>query len=388
MKLDVSVWMNIPSFYQIDLFNRLAERDDVDLRVRFARRLDATRRALGWDVDRMAYAAEVLEGAAGVARCLRRAWGERGRVHVVNGLWSEPKFMVALAELAAAGAPIVVYGEAQNRSRPRPGWKTAAQRSFAKYFSRRVVGVLAVSRLAEDFYVSLGFPPDCIYPFAYFRDGPGDVSTASWSRPEFVYVGRLAQVKGVDVLLHAMASLAASAPEARLTIVGDGPESGALRALASALRLGERVSFVGTASPAVVRRYMDGAAALVLPSRHDGWGLVVNEALSMGIPVVVTDRCGASDVVRPDWNGFVVPADDVTALHDALSAIVRQTLGERARMRERALVVAECLEASRAADYLVACLRHMLHRREEARPEPPWRLALCGAGADANLLHH
>jgi len=84
------------------------------------------------------------------------------------------------------------------------------------------------------------------------------------------------------------------------------------------------------------------ADALVLPSRHDGWGLVVNEALASGIPVVATTAVGAAtDLLREGETGFLVPPADVGALATALLAAARAPagMGERARLlaRERLL---------------------------------------------------
>jgi len=125
-------------------------------------------------------------------------------------------------------------------------------------------------------------------------------------------VGRLVHLKAADVLIRAVA--AADAP---LLLVGDGPEERRLRALAETL--GASVTFTGLLeNDELVRMYV-AADVFVLASRRETWGVVVNEAMAAGLPLVVSDQVGAGrDLVVAGRNGEVVPADDVDALASAL----------------------------------------------------------------------
>lgn len=130
------------------------------------------------------------------------------------------------------------------------------------------------------------------------------------------YVGRLAEEKGVDLLLRAMADI----DHATLDIVGDGPEEHALRKQADTLALGHRVRFLGRAKDMVhVYNVID---ALVLPSRTiDPFGMVVAEAMAMGVPCLVTDACGIASCLEPARDVLVVERDNVPALADGIKAL-------------------------------------------------------------------
>jgi glycosyltransferase involved in cell wall biosynthesis len=132
----------------------------------------------------------------------------------------------------------------------------------------------------------------------------------------FLYVGQLIPRKGVDVLLRAFAHAGLS--RASLLVVGTGPEENALRSLS--LELGLRnVTFLGFHQPHELWQVYALADALVLPSRKEVWGLVVNEAVAGGLYVICSDRVGAArDVICRGWNGDVVPVNDVAALAAAL----------------------------------------------------------------------
>jgi len=141
-------------------------------------------------------------------------------------------------------------------------------------------------------------------------------------------VGALIPLKAHDVLLHALASLPPSDPAPRLLIVGDGPSRGDLERLAAALGLADRVQFLGRlADPSSAYRAAD---LFVLPSRQEGFPLVVLEAGWFGLARIATDVGGVPEAVRHGETGLIVPPDDVRALAEAIAR-----LGADAQMRRR-----------------------------------------------------
>jgi glycosyltransferase involved in cell wall biosynthesis len=152
---------------------------------------------------------------------------------------------------------------------------------------------------------------------------PGLLDSASVPRretdPERVhvtYVGRLVDIKGIEDLVCAFAVLDHDAyAEWKLTVVGDGPMREKLRALAAEDR---RVRFVGALPYEALGQHMLQCDVLVLPSTTEPWGLVVNEALGLGLYVIASDRVGAADDLLVDGAGKVFPAGDIDALSQAL----------------------------------------------------------------------
>jgi glycosyltransferase involved in cell wall biosynthesis len=134
----------------------------------------------------------------------------------------------------------------------------------------------------------------------------------------FVYVGRLASQKGLPIALAALAEV----HEARLLVVGDGPERAALGQLAAKLQLDGRVTFAGSRSRDDVLRALAGARAAVLPSLWENLPHAAVEALAVGTPVVATAVGGVPEVVHDDQNGLLVPAGDVQALAAALRRVL------------------------------------------------------------------
>lgn len=160
--------------------------------------------------------------------------------------------------------------------------------------------------------------------------------------PRLVCVGRLAPEKGTLVLLDAVAELVRDGVPVELELVGDGPLRAAIEARIAALGLASVVRLAGWQPAAVVRRRIEAARALVLPSFAEGLPIVLMEALALGRPAVATFVAGIPELVEPGVSGWLVPAGAVEPLADALAAVLRAPVGELERMgRAGAALVAE-----------------------------------------------
>ncbi len=146
----------------------------------------------------------------------------------------------------------------------------------------------------------------------------------------FVFVGRIAPVKGLRVLLQAVELARKTAPDLHLTIVGDGPDMGAIRALAAPL--GEAVRLTGYQSQAEVAEILSTADAMVLPSFAEGVPVVLMEMLASGKPVIATQVAGVSELVQDGVNGRIVAPGDAQGLAAALVDFARLAPEARAAM--------------------------------------------------------
>lgn len=132
--------------------------------------------------------------------------------------------------------------------------------------------------------------------------------------PAYLYVGRLAPEKNLDRLIEAFAAVVVGDPAATLTLVGAGPEEARLKRLVADKGLDQSVAFSGGLGPAALSDQYYKATCLVLPSLSEPWGLVVNEALSHGCPVLVSDRCGCAPELAGPGTGLVFDPLDVAEL--------------------------------------------------------------------------
>jgi glycosyltransferase involved in cell wall biosynthesis len=141
--------------------------------------------------------------------------------------------------------------------------------------------------------------------------------------PLLVTWSRLRRYKSIDVALRAFALVRAELPEARLLIMGRGPDEGRLRRLTTELGLDEAVEFRGFQPWDELVRTLHRCHVFLNPSPKEGWGLTVIEANQCGLPVVASDRPGLRDSVRHGETGELVPWGDERAMADAALSLLR-----------------------------------------------------------------
>jgi glycosyltransferase involved in cell wall biosynthesis len=111
--------------------------------------------------------------------------------------------------------------------------------------------------------------------------------------------------------------------EAILLFVGDGRQRGTLEDLATKYGRDDDIRFAGFQNQGELPRYYEIADLFVLPSAQENWGLVVNEAMNFGLPIITTNVVGCASDLVDDSNGRVVPVDDVPALSRAIVELLR-----------------------------------------------------------------
>ena len=166
--------------------------------------------------------------------------------------------------------------------------------------------------------------------------GRNGVERYAGTEPRLLCIGRLIPVKGHLVLLRALAQARTRAPGIALDVAGQGPLEPALKAYAAELGLSDAVRFLGFVSP--IQGAIEGAAAVVVPSLGEGFGMVALEAMERGRPVIASDVGGLPEIVADGETGFVVPAGDAEALADAMVTLARDLpraaeMGAAARRR-------------------------------------------------------
>jgi glycosyltransferase involved in cell wall biosynthesis len=134
-------------------------------------------------------------------------------------------------------------------------------------------------------------------------------------------LGRFVPVKGFDLLVAALPRLAQDAPGARLLLIGDGPERARLTALATRLGVSDRITITG--ATADVGAFLAAADVFAAPSRNEGMGRALVEAMALGLPVVGAAVGGIPAVVTDGVCGRLVPAGDAGALAQALGDLAR-----------------------------------------------------------------
>jgi 1,2-diacylglycerol 3-alpha-glucosyltransferase len=338
----------IISPYRIPLFNALAQHPEVDLHVVFLAETDPALRQ--WKVykDEIKFSYQVLPSYRkrigrynallnlGVGRTLSAAKPDV----ILCGGYSYVASWRALFWARTHGVPFLLWSES-NLQDMRRG--QALVELLKGQFLRQCTGFVVPGRSASDFLRAHRIKEDVIFTAVNAVDNDLFAAASCLARQNatqlraqlglpdryFLFVGRLVREKGIFELLSAYATLEESLQaEIGLVFVGDGDSRSALEHEAASVSQGV-IRFAGFAEREQLAIYFALAEMLVLPTYTDTWGLVVNEAMACGLPVIVSRVAGcAADLVTDEWNGQIVPPKDVPSLVSAMRRLATQNMRE------------------------------------------------------------
>ncbi|POZ52107.1 glycosyltransferase family 4 protein [Methylovulum psychrotolerans] len=358
-------WHNIISPHQSPVVRELANAGHDVLLVTFED-MSEDRRQLGWDIPLLAPARILLcPKLSQVDNIVRESPPDA--IHIIAGARAVPLGAKVAISCHTIGRRMGIITES-----PDPRGLGGLLRRLKYGWERLYIGghfdfILAMGQQGVEWFRLCGYPSELIFPYSYVTE-PQPVSPAQEAhrRFRFIFVGRLVHLKGLDILLKALKNI----PDVELLVIGDGPERKSLEDLAAKCKIVSQIRWMGQMQNKQTLAYLADADVLVLPSRKDGWGAVVNEALMAGIPVICSSACGASDLICHSWLGTVFPANHEVSLKEALLAWSQKGV-MNAEQKQKVKRWAQCIEGRAIARYLEEILAHVYE--DKSRPEVPWR---------------
>lgn len=367
MSSRVLVVSEIIAPYRIPVFNELARQRGIDLHVIFLAETDPTLRQWAVYKDEIHFSYEVLPAWRkrigghnillnwGLSRSLDRHKADRILVGGYNYLAS----WQALAWARRKQIPILLWVESTGRDKRAHRRPTELLKAA---FMQRCDGFVIPGQSSMGYLISYHLPRRAIFTapnavdiefFARLASsvrGDASVHRRALCLPNrfFLFVGRLAPEKGVFDLLEAYGRLDVELREKiGLVFAGDGILYEELKRRAANISPGT-VQFTGFLQRERLASYYALAESLVFPTRSDPWGLVVNEAMACGLPVISSRAAGCTaDLVEDQWNGCVVEAGDVGQLACAMAELANDpemtaAMGQNSRERIEAYSPQTC----------------------------------------------
>ena len=369
--IKVCIWMNIPSHYQSAFFQALDKRDDVDLRVVYFNGASRDRAAEGWGADYTTKPYEMFaEAASNPSMLVERVDGWQERIHIISGCFSSE----LIDWFCKHGIPWCHWSEMPGiRLAKLLGYRMSlfrllnplmlvCKRAEGRRIKNHALGAFGQGRLARRAFRLMGVPERMITDLYYVpaalhtADFCPEMLSFSKGRKIILAVGALNCRKGVDVLLKAFSSL--DTEDWCVALCGLDQSDGTYQALAQKLGIEDRVLFLGAYPSERISEVYSAADLFVLPSRFDGWGAVLNEAASIGLPIIGTDLCGGSwHMVEDGENGFRVRAASVPSLAKALRYYVSnpEKLGEHGMAAHQ--IFCDTFTLDHNAERLVSAIR-------------------------------
>lgn len=377
-------WQNMPSFHQAALVRSIAQIWSGEVTVVAESSLSVARSKQGWSMPDFGTARLIVSPSSSEREKLIGETSGSSFVHVFSGFHAYPETYRTFSRMVHTLAKVGVFVESGQTGDGIPSILRRFRYGLhALRWGHKIHFLLAAGQLGVHWYRRIGFAPSKIYSFGYFIDS--DVSAADVEigqcpaeRPEreirLLFVGQIIYRKGVDLMLQALASNRRY--RWALDIIGDGHCRSTYNLLAQTLGIESRIRWEGVADNRVVQQYMGQADLVILPSRFDGWGVVVNEALIAGARVIVSDTCGSADLITQSFQGRVFRSGSIKSLTQAIAAELsngKQSLVMREQVRQwaRAYINPDCI-----ARYFVDIVAHACYDSGHY-PEPPWSEPKC-----------
>ena len=325
----------IPSPYQVELFNAIARSGNFNLQVAYLQEQCDSPIAEQWQQPDLQHQHLILNECESQFQQLEQDLLTSDLV--VFNYYRHPRLSQFMDRCLELDIPWCFWGE-------RPGVKHAG---FFGWLYRRWklatlhesdapiwgVGIWGVEQYRREFTISRNY-----FDLPYFSDlSRFTTNSRNFEKDKrvFLYSGALIPRKGVDLLASAFSKLAAQFANIELHFVGEGELRPQLeRQLADYC---DRVRFHGFQPWNKLSKYYHQADFLCLPSRHDGWGMVIPEGLAAGLPVIGTDATGAAiELIRDSHNGWLIDADSEESLHEAMEQAIKLSNTELANYSQAA----------------------------------------------------
>lgn len=358
-------------YYHVPLYRRMASSKKIDLNVFYC----SNEAAVGSDVKKTygvngrfsdedmlsGYSYKFLKNYSPCPSYLRWPFGlvnigiwqeiKKGKYDaVVLQAWTDLTWYLAFLACLRFKIPVLFMTDANIASESfRPTWKKIVKKILFKFLFTRASGFLTAGIANEEYYKLYGVSEDRMVRFHFSWGYEDFFSKAQYIKlkkqsirnllgieeNEFVmvYIGRLSKEKNPEIILEAFNKL--DFKNKKLFFVGDGQ----LRTrIEQALKTSDskKVFVTGFQSRDKIGDFYAIADVLILASDAETWGIVVNEGMCFGLPIIASDQVGAIfDLVKDGYNGFIFPVGDAEKLSDCIKKIFRMTSGERLIFGER-----------------------------------------------------
>ena len=212
----------------------------------------------------------------------------------------------------------------------------------------RANALVAIGERAEKSYKEF-YPEKQAYNIPYLINAPKGVVKEPAGKVKFLFCGQIIARKAVDILFLAFAELIDLEVDVELQLVGREAELKEFKKLISD-KACSKINYLGFKQPDDLPELFEQADVFILPSRRDGWGVVVNQAVSAGLPIIASDAVGAAfDLVKDGENGFIVPNGEVQPLAEKMKKLLLDST-LRKKFSEESLKLADEITPQRGAE--------------------------------------
>lgn len=324
--------VNVPAPYMVNYFNELGKY--CELTVIFEKGFSAERDQSWKDYRFDNFRGIILHGlstAADKALCPQvvKYLKKNEYDYIISSAMSTPTGIIAIFYMKMRGIPYYLESEG-GFAKSGKGLKER----FKKLVMQNAAGYFSTTELGHEYFMTYGAVREKIYKYPFTSLYDRDILAAVPEEAEkeclreelgmtekggiILSVGMFIPRKGFDLLIKAAPGIG---NDVGIYIVGGEPTEAYERLKRESKA--DNVHFVGFKDKATLQKYYKAADLFILPTREDTWGLVINEAMSCGLPVITTERCVAGSALVDGENGRIIPVGSVEEIEKAVSSMIR-----------------------------------------------------------------
>jgi glycosyltransferase involved in cell wall biosynthesis len=373
-------WQAVFTEHQVHLLRALGKIPGTSLQVHTASEESAERKLQGWvkpewtdlKVSTFHYWGWLVPG-------IRVIRDNPDAVHLFSGLWASRRFffllLYAVWKKRKVGLLVEPYGDTKDGylkdQGELKGWLLTKLRPLFYGIAGRLLGkqitpILAISPKAVRQFERAGFQAKNIYPFGYFvpiQEYEKNTEThATDNVLRIIFVGALISRKGINII----EKIALYCYQKSIPITFDIYGPGNPRSL---LNVCPNINYRGAIVFGQSQRVMANYDLLIVPSKYEGWGVVVNEALLQGVPVLASSKVGASALIEQSAAGSIFDPNNIPALINIIESLTK----DRKILQNwsiKAKIYSKKLSPEVAATYMMGCIESSLNGTD--KPTCPW----------------
>jgi len=371
--MKIIFWQNILSPHQSAYIRALANKKNIEVTLIVEKDISRWRKDMGGSIPNFGNAKILIRPEkAEIFQILKET--EHDSVHIFSGIRAYPLVKAVFLQSLSFNITRGILSESADLRGLKGVFRLGLGKLEAFRFHNKIDFVLAIGNLGVQWFQKCGFSKNKIYPFGYFVENFTENKcdfrkNIEYRKDKFhlIFIGQLIKRKGIDILLQALNGL--KEIDWFLDIIGDGKERKNIENLSKILNLSKRAIFYGAKNNIETIGLLKTADLLVLPSRYDGWGAVVNEALMCGTSVVCSNACGAADLIKDSFRGEIFKTGSTLDLRRILAYQILRGK-KNPELSSKIKTWSKKIEGETAANYLLEVIDAFLNKKQ--KPIPPW----------------
>src|SRR5690554_952351 len=363
--MNIIFWLEYPLFHVAPLIKSLSFHEGINITVVTEFEIPQWRLDMGFYKPDFGLAKEYFCPGPQERKILINDFSSNNDYHVFHGLRHVKENFKCFKALVNKDTYVGLYFEPQQFAGSlKAKLRKMYYRLLMLRYGKKINFMLALGDLGANQYIELGLPAHKVFPFEYYFDQP--TAESFYKNPSeklsFLYAGQLVKRKNIGLVIDAINLVVKQGrSDFEFLIIGDGEQKNELKKLVLDYELDSFIKFSNSVPSEELKEYYLSADAFILASRFEGWGAVATEAISFGLPLIISDGCASSCIIKDEYHGFAFENDSVESLKNKLSLFINKAehLTNDLNREKRIKYAKECFSGESGSKKLLKILNEI-----------------------------